>query len=181
MPVRKALEQDAKKIHELAASLGINYQNPQDTGFIVYVLPEDEYRKRAGESDYFYVHEAGGAIEGFLMCYDDETLAGLSRSGALDHEDAIAGYLLKQGKPFVFGDQIGINPEKARQGLGKGMIRRLFTDMRASNIRSVYVCILHSPARNQASISFCKGIGFRELAEVTNRDGLVWGVYGLHL
>ena len=44
-------------------------------------------------------------------------------------------------------------------------------------MRNMYVAILHGPIRNEASINFVGRLGFENITEVTNSDGLVWGIY----
>jgi len=176
MEIRHARPEDAKRICDLAASIKIDYSDPQKTGFLVYTLDEDGYERRM-RSDLFYVADNGRGIDGFLMCYDDDRLEHMVSGGILGHEDGIIGFVSRQERPYVFGDQIGVAPEKTASGIGSAMMRELFRDMRARQIPKMYVAILDAPSRNMASIDFCTRLGFIPLARVTNSDGKVWGIY----
>jgi uncharacterized protein with ATP-grasp and redox domains len=56
-------------------------------------------------------------------------------------------------------------------------MEKVFAKMRDRKMRNMYVAILHKPIRNEASINFVGRLGFDNVAEVTNSDGLVWGIY----
>lgn len=169
---------DAQKVWSLAESVRLNYQKPQKEGFLVYVLNKDQYLQRIITSPFFYVAKTIDAdIEGFLMCYDDKTLQQLITNSELSHEDGITKFLTQQPAPYIYGDQIGINNCHAQTGIGNAMMKNLFKEMQTKNIDTMYVAIMHHPIKNTASINFCSKLGFTQVAEITNIDSRVWGIY----
>ncbi len=176
MVVRKVTSEDAEKICLLANSIRLDNTEPQKEGFLVYVLDEEQYRSRT-ISSFFYVAETDLNFDGFLMCYDYEILKKLAQRGLIGHEDKVIEFIIGQQEPYIFGDQIGVDVGKNNQGIGKALIEQLFQDMKAIDISTIYVAILHKPIRNEASISFCRVFGFEQIAEVTNRDETTWGIY----
>ena len=173
---RRAEEKDTHQIYEISKSLKINYQQPQKNGFLVYLLEAEDYKIRINNTDFFYVVVLKEKVHGFLMCYDNKELNYLAKKEYLLHESEIINYVLNQKSPFIFGDQIGISHDNSRQGIGKLLMDKLFEDMKLRDIKRMFVAILHKPIRNTASLKFCNSLGFEQLTEVTNKDGLVWGV-----
>jgi N-acetylglutamate synthase-like GNAT family acetyltransferase len=180
MIVKHAKPEDAQRVCELANILKIKQNDKSQSGFLIYPLNESGYNIRT-KSKYFYIAEDNSKIDGFLMCYDSNTLNNYLKDGLLSHEDGLVGFVAKQTQPFVFGDQIGVNPDNKRKNLGTEMMNELFKNMKKNNIFTMYVGILHKPTKNITSISFCNKIGFKEIAEVTNEDKTVWGIYKLEL
>lgn len=176
MKIRKAVIEDASEIKAIAESLRLNQNRPQG-GFLVYPLAEEGYQKRIRSSSYFYVAEEDARLQGFLMCYDDATIRRLSETGELSHQDGVLKYLQSQPAPFIFGDQIGIQREKLRSGVGNLLMEGLIADMKTNGVPTMYVGILLHPTRNVASIKFCERLGFKQVAEVENKDHLAWGIY----
>ena len=181
MLIRPAAKKDVPYITKLADSIKIDYKNPQKNGFLVYVLNKSKYGIRQEVSKFFYVAEENKKIIGFLMCYDNFTLEELLKNKELNHEDSICNFILNQKGPYIFGDQIGISNNKTSQGVGLGLINKLIEDMKKEDIKTMYVCILHKPVFNKASFNFCKKIGFKKVAEITNSDKHIWGIYKLEL
>ncbi len=179
--IRQAKPKDLNQICEIANQIKINYNNPQKTGFLVYVLTPQEYRLRIKLSDFFYVAEENNQIIGFLMCYDNKNLQKLLKNGKLNHEDQLVKTIASKKEPYVFGDQIAIIPNKAQLGIGKLFMKNLFKDMKTENINSLYVGILHKPALNTASERFCEKQGFIMQEKITNSDKHTWGIYKLEL
>ncbi len=176
MRIRHAQESDAAQIHSLATELSIQNGRTSDQGFLVYVLSEQEYRLRIGTSDFFYVAQQEGQICGFLMCYSDKTLLALIAANAVAHEDGIMLFVQQQGKPFIFGDQIGVRSDDGASIL---LMQKLLTDAKEHQINKMYVAILERPIPNQASKQFCSKLGFQHKATVRNSDGYEWGIYEL--
>lgn len=176
MLIKKATGADAGVIAQLANKVKVG-KGKIEGGFLVYVLDESGYRRRIGVSQYVYIAKDQGRTEGFLTCYDSSSLQNLIESGELGHEDGIINFVAKQPSPFIFGDQIAVDPECSRRGIGEKMIQRLFGDMRKAGISRMYVAISHSPENNETSRRFCTKLGFRQVAEVTNKDSRVWGIY----
>ena len=180
MAIRLANLKDAEKIVDIANKIKIKYPNPQNTGFLVYILTKRQYEQRIKQTSFFYV-SGDKDINGFLMCYDDKTLATLVKKGELNHENNLVNFILKQQRPYIFGDQIGVLSENIREGIGENMMGALFKDMKRKGIKDMYVGVLHKPFTNQASIEFCDSFGFKYISEVINEDNLAWGIYLLEL
>ena len=87
MEIRKANVLDANNIAQLAQSIQLNLTNPQQSGFLVYTHPAEEYARRIAMTDFFYVAEESGDIVGYLMCYDYPTLQQLTSLANLNYED----------------------------------------------------------------------------------------------
>jgi ribosomal protein S18 acetylase RimI-like enzyme len=181
MIVRLAKLDDSREIALLADSIRLKEDCSEDKGFLVYILDDNSYKERILHSDYFYVAELKNKIVGFLMCYDDKTLAELKNKHLLDHEDETINFILSQNKPFVFGDQIGVLSSYANQGVGTSMTKQLFEDMKKRNIMRLYVAVLHKLFKNIVSLNFCKKLGFKFIREVENHDNKIWGIYLLNL
>jgi len=178
--VRKAKPEDAKAISELAKAVKLNLGNPRkDRGFLVYILDEEEYRERILGAKYFYVAEREGKILGFLVCYDDVSLKKLIDEGEFADEKKFMKFLSKQKIPFILGDQIAVDPDNTSKGVGKSLVDKLFEEMLEESITDFYGAILHKPIKNTASINFWEMLGCKLLLEVTNVDGLTWGIYKL--
>jgi N-acetylglutamate synthase-like GNAT family acetyltransferase len=180
MIVRRAKPEDAQRICELANILKIKQNAKSQNGFLIYPLTESNYKIRI-KSPYFYIAEDSSEINGFLMGYDSNTLNKYLKDGLLSHEDGLVGFIAKQKQPFIFGDQIGVNPNNRGQNVGTKMMTELFKAMKKNNIFTMYVGILHYPVKNLTSISFCNKIGFKNIAEVANEDKTIWGIYKLEI
>lgn len=181
MRVRHAQPQDAGVIHQIAAPLKIDYKNPQAHGFLIYVLDEEQYRKKIVVSPFFYVVEVGEQIKGFLMCYDDKTLQELVKEEKMSHEGNLPRFILQQPPPYVFIDQIGVQKTESKSGLGTAMVETLFEEMRSGEIPAAYVAVAHEPVRNTASMKFFQKHGFRKISEIDNGDGHKSGIYRVSL
>jgi len=176
--IRNAKLSDSEGIYKLAESVKINFENPQKYGFLVY---SKDYKKIIKYSKYFYVIKKEENILAFLMCYDNQILEKLISFGEFSHEDKIIEFVSKQKKPYLFGDQIAVSQKNNLKGIGKKLMLRLFRDMINNNITDIYVGILHEPIKNMASLNFCNSFGFSQIAEVKNKDNLVWGIYKLNI
>lgn len=177
--IRKAQPFDVQAIKNIAESLRINYRAPQPTGFLVYVLGENEYKRRISITPHFYVSEGeDGELEGFLMAYDNLTI---SNDRMLNgHQENVLKFLLKQPQPFVFGDQIGVRINSQRTGIGRKLVDKLIAKSREKDIHDLYVDILHMPVQNHASIDFCRKLGFKEVEQIQASSPIhFWGVYHL--
>jgi GNAT superfamily N-acetyltransferase len=181
MIIRRATQEDLEGICKVAESVKLDYSKPQKSGFLVYCLSKDQYANRLESSDYFYVATDQNKVIGFLMCYDDETLKDLIKNGNLDHEAHLAKKVAEQNGRYTFGDQIGVFPDKALTGVGTALMTALFEDMKAVNINTIYVGILHKPVMNIASKQFCENLGFMCRESVINSDNHEWGFYKLEL
>jgi predicted GNAT superfamily acetyltransferase len=149
-------------------------------GFLVYPLDKERYEQRANGNDFFITFSEEGRVNGFLMCYERSFLQKLITEGEIGHEDGIISYLTNHTDPednFLYGDQICISAENRTREVGKILMETVFAKMKARNMRNMYVAILHGPIRNEASMKFVGRLGFENVAEVTNSDGLVWGIY----
>ncbi len=175
--IRKPTLADATAIFQLAQSLKLNKNNPQENGFLVYVTSEEGYRIRIQRTPYFYVAERDGELIGYLYCFDDKTTKQLADEGILTGEDVTFPFLFKQKKPFILADQMGIMRKYSYQGIGKALFDEFFKDIIGKNLDALYAEILHRPIRNHASISFCKSIGFEDINELMNSDSHTWGIY----
>jgi len=178
--IRNALPSDAERIYALAQPLLINWKNPQKNGFLVNRYTVNQYRART-QSPFFYVVERDKSLLGFLMCIDFHTFGLLKQQGTLGEVEGDKRFVesrIKNGENLVFGDQIGVRERSKRDGVGTAMMQRLFEDVKRMDLGSLYVGILHKPMRNDASITFCKNLGFEDMKkEATNTDGTTWCMY----
>ena len=173
-----------EEVLEIAQEASIDPKNADQKttrkGFLVYPLSKERYEKRANENDFFVTFSEQGQVKGFLMCYDRAFLQKLIDDGEIGHEDGIIGYLTSHTDDednFLYGDQIGISSDNRTREAGTILMEKVFAKMRERNMRNMYVAILHGPIRNEASINFVGRLSFNNVAEVTNSDGLVWGIY----
>ena len=169
--------EDAESVSNLAKSLEVDFERPQANGFLVYLHEIEEFARRSGLTDYFYVAERDSELVGYLMCYDNNALESLVEANVLNYEDGIVREVSKQERPYIFGDHIGVREDLTQGNIGRNLMETLFEDMREKGINRMYVGVLHSPVRNEASVSFVRSFGFEEVSEVSNSDGLIWGIY----
>ena len=181
MIIRKATPEDLEGICKVMNAVKLDYDNPQKCGFLAYGLNHEGYAQRITSSDYFYVALNEDEVVGFLMCYDNETLKGLMKSGELDHDDMLTKRVSEQQGKYIYGDQIGVIPDRTLNGVGTSMMETLFDEMRRTEIFDMYVGILHEPAMNSASKKFCERLGFSHQESVRNSDNHLWGIYKLQL
>lgn len=181
MIIRKATTEDLEGICEVAEAVKLDYDAPQKFGFLVYGLEQEKYNHRINSSDFFYVAVHDDSVVGFLMCYDNETLNRLKESGELDHEDNLTKTVSEQQGDYIFGDQIGVIPDKTLRGVGRSLMQKLFDDMQSKGIDTMYVGVLEEPALNEASKIFVERLGFNHQESVTNSDEHQWGIYKLQL
>ncbi len=175
--IRRAVVEDVSKIRKLAESLRINLNKPQEGGFLVHVTYTQGYAARLAKNPFFYVAEREGEMAGFLMCFEDKALENLVQRGVMTAEDNTFDFIFSQPRPFLVVDQIGVDRDYARQGVGRALMQGLFDDPRGIKIKDLYAEILHAPARNQTSINFFSSLGFRGIKELTNSDNNTWGIY----
>lgn len=181
MIIRKAVPEDLEEICKIAQTVRLNYDAPQKSGFLVYVLSPEEYKHRINLSDNFYVAINDNLVVGFLMSYNSNTLKKMMDHGKLDHEDLLTKTVLKQPENYIFGDQIGVLPNKNLRGVGTSLMQKLFEDMLNVGIDTMYVGVLEKPILNTASESFVKRLGFTLQESVVNSDNHQWGIYRLRL
>lgn len=151
-------------------------------GFLVYTLDESGYKKRL--NDFFLTFSEEDKVRGFIMSYDKAFLEQLIQNGEIAHEDGIMQYLQTEIDPadnFIFGDQIAIAKDNRNKEAGTKLMEATLSRMQSTDINNMYVAILHQPIRNKASINFVGRFGFNHTKEVTNSDGLVWGIYHLNI
>ena len=177
LKIRRATLDDVKKITEIANSVKINYDNPQENGFLVYFCDEEGYRKRIGKTPYFYVAERNNEVVAFLLCFDNKTVEEMAAFGDMAGEDKTFDFIFSQKKPFILADQLAVLYEYSYQGIGKALFDKFFEDLLETGTTDIYGELLHKPARNNASINFCKSLGFEEINEITNNDDHTWGIY----
>ncbi len=179
MFIRKARDSDVEEISKLAKSISFSNIKEGNKGFLVYTLSKKEYLFRIKISNHFYVSEDNHKINGFLMCYDSETLKNLLEEKTLTYEDKIVRLISQMPKPFIFGDQIGVSRQAQKQNfpIGISLMNKLFEDMKKQGINTMYVAILHKPKLNLHSQHFCRRIDFKQIDEVMNKDNTLWGIY----
>lgn len=179
--IENVQEKDLPAVTAIAAKLKLDVANPDPKivgkGFLIYTLPEEAYRKRA--NPYFTVAKEGERVLGYLMCYERAFFEELIRNGDIGHEDGITRFIqdLEPSDQYIFADQIGLDYENRRKGMGSNLMRQLLERLKHEGITKMYGAILHQPVKNEASITFCSKLGARVVGEVTNQDGLVWGIY----
>ncbi|NMB48719.1 GNAT family N-acetyltransferase [Candidatus Kuenenbacteria bacterium] len=151
-------------------------------GFLIYNLDENDYKKRLNL--FFLTFSEENKVRGFIMSYDKTFLEQLIKNGEIAHEDGIMQYLQTEINPadnFIFGDQIAISKDNRNREAGTKLMKATLSRMQSMGINNMYVAILHQPIRNEASINFVGRFGFNHTKEVTNSDGLVWGIYHLNI
>lgn len=174
-------EKDIPAITAIARKLKIDVENPDPTilgkGFLVYTLPPEGYARRI--NPHFTVAKEGDLTLGYLMCYDNVLLSQLVEDGSIGHEDGITRFIrdLEPTDRFIYGDQIGIDYENHRVGIGSTLMQRHFEQMKQEGIEKMYVAILHEPIKNAASLAFCSRLGATCVGEVANKDGIKLGIY----
>jgi GNAT superfamily N-acetyltransferase len=175
MAIMHAKLEHIDKIRQLAESLRFDPIKPK-AGALITVLNPKEYAFRIKHSDYFYVEIERGELVGFLMCLDNKLIARAVKGGMFHHTELLP-FLLNCEKPFIYGESIGIRESEQRKGIGKALMDRWIFDMGKAGINKSYVMIRHKPARNNPSIDFVRGFGFRDTGtEVSNRD-MIHGIY----
>jgi ribosomal protein S18 acetylase RimI-like enzyme len=176
MKIRRATVNDSFAVCRIANSLRLNQNKPHQNGFLIYVLDQEAYLRKITSSPYFVVAQENNDVIGYAMCYDSATLRKLFAQGELAHEDKIADFLARQ-KNFIYCDQIGVEFQHERKGVGESLIYKIFQEMTKNKIQSIFAIILHEPLRNEASISFFTKMGFNLKRKIKNTDGRVFGLY----
>lgn len=184
--VENAKDENIAEIATIAQEVKIDPKNidaeKAKGGFLVYNLDESGYKKRL--NDFFLTFSEENKVRGFIMSYDKSFLEQLIQSGEIAHEDGIMQYLQTEIDPadnFIFGDQIAISKDNRNKEAGTKLMENTLSRMQSMDINNMYVAILHQPIRNEASINFVGRFGFNHTKEVTNSDGLVWGIYHLNI
>ena len=168
-------------IFGIVEKLKMNPRTPEPEklarGFLNYTFNACGYARRLNEL--FIVQTQGNKVGGFLMCYDRAFLQILINDGEEKHETSILNFIqsLEPKNDFVYGGQVGVDPEVRQRGVGRRMMERVFALMRSRHIKHMYAAILHAPVRNDVSIAFSVATGAQNVGEVLNDDGLLWGIY----
>lgn len=177
-----------EKVHSIAQQVHLkpNSSNTKNStnGFLVYVLDEDQYRIRSIQNEFFITIAIENEILGYLMAYTRDFLQRLVHQGDMRHEDGIMNCILSHSRStdnFLFIDQIAISPTSHKKNAGTILMKSIFQKMILKNMTRIYLAIMHAPIRNQASINFMKRLGFMNIAETSNADNLIWGIYYLQL
>jgi hypothetical protein len=174
--IRRARMGDEGIMAEMAGKLRLDPRNPRPEGFLTYPLDADGYHRRLIVSGNTYIAENHhGSPAGFLMCFNELGLEVLAAYGDMDHQDGEVEFVMKQDKPFIFADQIGVL--EPRNGAGRALLGALFEDMEESHIPVMYASVLKEPVENKASFDFCREMGFEQMEAVRNPDGYLWVVH----
>ena len=176
-----AQERHIPGVVDIVEKLKMNPYKPEPEklarGFLIYTLDARGYMRRLNEL--FIVQTQGDRVDGFLMCYDRAFLQTLINDGEEKHEQGILNFIqsIEPEDNFVYGGQIGVDPETRQRGMGRGMIERVLASMRNRHINHMYAAILHAPVRNDVSIAFSGATGAQNVGDGLNDDGLLWGIY----
>jgi ribosomal protein S18 acetylase RimI-like enzyme len=176
MMIRKATSADLSGICAVADSVRLDTKHIQESGFLVYVLDKQGYADRLDESDLFLVAIDQDEVVGFILCYEDHTVANLVRRGVLSSDLLRARELAGCNGRWLYGDQIAVRPAYVRRGIGPALVLALYNEIKHRGIDSVFVGILHEPL-NTASKAFCEGLGFAFRGTLRYEDGRLWGIY----
>jgi len=168
--VRQAIPDDAADMHRLATALsleGRDMQSAQNTGFFLYVGPEEHYRTTIESSPccYLALNEQGHPV-GFLTTMTPE---GVSKFPNIRSRDLF----FKNGKYPLVLEQIGVSPHAQGQGIGQAMLDRLLADWPRERIVATVVL---QPVRNIPSIRFLEKNGWRMWREIRT-EMRIWGFY----
>jgi GNAT superfamily N-acetyltransferase len=176
MIIRRAKPTDLEGICAVAESVRLDPHHVQEHGFLVYVHDRQGYAERMAATDLFYVAIEGGEVVGFVLGYEDHTVADLVRrrvvSNDVLHAQSVAGC---DGR-WIYADQLAEHPAYAGRGVGIALVKKLYEEVRDRAFNSVFVAILHDPP-NTRSTAFCEGLGFAFRGTLRYEDGRQWGLY----
>ena len=176
MFIRKAKPNDLDRICAVAESVRLDPRHAQQGGFLVYVLDRAGYAERLAVTDLFYVAIERDEVVGFLLCYEDRTVAALVRQGRLREDVLQASAVAGCDGRWIYADQLAVHPAHAAHGTGMALVWEAYQEVRDRGFDSVFVAVLHDPP-NTRSQAFCEALGFAFQGTMRYHDGRLWGLY----
>ena len=171
LQIRDASPEDAGIVREISLSASVSSDSQKSCGFVDFETPsEEEYQIRIKDNGLFYIAEISGEVVGFMANYSNQTL-----DDQLFPHDKIMQRFLREGRSFVYGEQLAVVPRHRENGIGRLMFEHCLDNISAS-YPMFYGAIAHHPFRNEPSISLCEQKGLEFFEEL--RDGiLTFGLY----
>jgi ribosomal protein S18 acetylase RimI-like enzyme len=172
--IRKAVTDDAPRIHEVAESL--RYRPPgSEKGFLVHVRTEEEYRRILDISCQSHAAEEDGILVGFLLVHSMPELEELTKDVLA--ADRVVTHVLGLGdQTAMYADQIGVDLAARSRGIGQ----QLASAMMAENPKTRFLAaIMHRPSKNMPSLRLALRNGWHLTTEVWDSEYL-WGIYEIH-
>lgn len=168
--IRNARIEDAKVIRGISLLSSISSDSRKPCGFVDFETPsEEEYKIRIKDNDFFYIAEISGEVIGFMANYSSQML-----DDRLFPHDKIIQRVLREERPFVYGEQLAVTSKHRRNGIGRLLFEHCLNNI-TNSYQIFYGAIAHNPFRNKPSISLCEQMGlnfFEELADGTLTFGL---------
>ena|GEM_PF-329063 len=158
--VLSAREEHMKRVTEIAHENALGQvleSEERQYGFLTADLNEEEYREYLQETDYFYVVEVDGRIEGFVLACESGTVRGdneMSRLLSLAYPEAV---LIRQ---------VCVSRDRVSQGIGRLLYQRLFL---TTGELAVVAVVVVEPL-NGRSVGFHQKMGFSPIEELMS-DG----------
>ncbi|MDG4862321.1 GNAT family N-acetyltransferase [Streptomyces sp. T-3] len=136
---------------------------PRD-GFLVSDYTLDDYRRRLGNAEHFWVAVKGTEVLGYLMAYTDQQI----------EPDEWLNHRIKTTLgSFLVIKQICVSRTAGRKGVASRLYHHVLENWQSSPVIAAVV----AEPYNEASVSFHRKLGFEELTRLTPPDGkprVVW-------
>jgi len=166
--IRLASPHDMDQIVELAAAYRLDSMSAADAerwGFFVSDFSRRDYTTFLDVADHFYVLDASGRIEGYVLAYSSERI----QAGEWLNMKLREAY----GDTFVLIKQLAIRKRATSKGYGS----RLYDHVAkaAPGRRHMAAIVLDPP--NRRSVAFHEKCGFHKIAEYLPPDGKPRGVW----
>lgn len=174
--IRRARPEDLDGICAVAESVRLDPLHVQESGFLVYVLDREGYARRLATTDLFYVAVDLGEVVGFLLGYDDRTVAELVGQGVLSSDLLRARVVAGCEGRWGYADQLAVYPAYTCHGVGFSLVLALYQEVRRRGVGSAIVAIRHDPPTTRSN-AFCEALGFVLRGTLRYEYGRLWGLY----
>lgn len=175
------LEGIVRVYHEVSIALPELLPQHSETGFLLRGYPWHEREFAEVLSDFVLCAHADGSVLGFLLAYENPLFWRLYEQGLIRPGKALGEFFADLGAPFLFGHRIAVAPSARRRDVASHLVAAMRARIQKSAYREMYICILHGPIRNAASVRFSTRLGFEFVTERANPDGVLWGIYRLRV
>lgn len=178
--ISQLTEEDSKDVHELAQAASFKTLSDHSSGFLYNPLTLDAYRERLKICKLSLKATINNITAGYALNITSDDIEVFTELGIFNQKNKVIDAVKKtaQNKKFLYVEQLVINQEFRKSGVGRALHSATVSLAKDNGLSHAISEIGHAPAPNNASISFVKSHGWRQVGEVEN-SGRIYGLYSI--